>query len=272
MKLLENSIDISEELRYAIDNDYSIGELFFPGSKKFFECIKELKKINALNALELNEIDNFIVGSELGEIADYNDKVVPLDLPIAHSHNVKFEVYHKASGSPRQYTVYTRINNQVVQIDFEDEVGVTMMSSDNGLLEKEELLELHKSLDASHAGYWQLKLALLRKWYRPRRTTNEAKAVFPYIDTALGEGELPDVAVRRTYLANANAGGSWHYDNYFRTLTVFTKDSNWKYQESNKLPVEMQAGDIIKIKPGTLHRFISGDLDMVTLIEDSENE
>jgi quercetin dioxygenase-like cupin family protein len=49
----------------------------------------------------------------------------------------------------------------------------------------------------------------------------------------------------------------WHYDFKDRMVTI-AKGSGWKYQEDNRLPIELKDGMVISIKKEVWHRIIKG--------------
>lgn len=52
----------------------------------------------------------------------------------------------------------------------------------------------------------------------------------------------------------------WHCDREDREITII-ESNGWKYQEDNKLPVDLKDGDVIFIPKDTFHRVIKGNGD-----------
>jgi quercetin dioxygenase-like cupin family protein len=61
----------------------------------------------------------------------------------------------------------------------------------------------------------------------------------------------------------------WHRDRLDRTVTVI-ESTGWKFQEDNKIPVELKAGDTLHIKANEYHRIIKGQGSLVVEITEHE--
>jgi hypothetical protein len=76
--------NISEEMKYHIDNNIAISEgLFRPGSKKYFDVVNEARKLRS-NGLYENTIDNELLDSDLGKFFIYEGERLPLDFPMVN--------------------------------------------------------------------------------------------------------------------------------------------------------------------------------------------
>lgn len=60
----------------------------------------------------------------------------------------------------------------------------------------------------------------------------------------------------------------WHRDKRDRTVKII-ESNGWKFQEDNKLPVELKPGDIVKIKAFEYHRILKGNGSLVVEIDES---
>jgi hypothetical protein len=77
---LQPELEISDDLRYHIDNNITISEnVFRHGSKKFFDIINEARQL-WLSGFYYNNSDDFILESEIGYFGEYQGRLVPLDL------------------------------------------------------------------------------------------------------------------------------------------------------------------------------------------------
>ena len=63
----------------------------------------------------------------------------------------------------------------------------------------------------------------------------------------------------------------WHRDRKDRTVKIIECDG-WKFQEDNKLPIELHNGDIINIKAYEYHRIIKGNGSLVVHITEHETD
>lgn len=76
-------INISKELQYHINKKIPLYEnVFRIGSDKYFDLIKEARLLYRLGQLQVNEGDQRILETDLGEFGVYEGQVVPLDMPM----------------------------------------------------------------------------------------------------------------------------------------------------------------------------------------------
>ena len=61
----------------------------------------------------------------------------------------------------------------------------------------------------------------------------------------------------------------WHRDRKDRTVKIIECDG-WKFQQDNKLPVELREGDTINIKAFEYHRILKGTGSLVVEITEYE--
>ena len=61
----------------------------------------------------------------------------------------------------------------------------------------------------------------------------------------------------------------WHRDRKNRTVKII-ECNGWKFQQDNKLPIELHAGDTIKINANEYHRVIKGTGSLVVEITEHE--
>jgi len=112
-----NSREMSEELRYHVENQIPVSQnVFRHGSRKFFDVISEARIYWKLGKYH-NSLDDFIMESDLGEFGVYEGKRVPLDLPmVEQDHEISEAEYQgrdvdlnkpKRGGSKKFY-VYVR--------------------------------------------------------------------------------------------------------------------------------------------------------------------
>jgi hypothetical protein len=174
MILNENANLISEDLQYHINNNISLtNNIFRYGSKKHLELINEVRKLYKNDLIVLNEQDEWIINTDAGERATYNDKVVLLDLPIEIKDNKIDEAEYKGkkvdlnkpkrnSGPGKKYVVYVKDpkTKNIRKITFGDKKG--------GLSAKVSDAKARKSFAARHnckdkkdkttAGYWACRI------------------------------------------------------------------------------------------------------------------
>jgi hypothetical protein len=164
----------SESLKYHLDNNKPITEnIFRPGSKAFYNVIKEARQLFDDGKIELCDIDKEIYEStEIGKFAYFNGELVPLDLPMENvvelneaeykGKEVKLNYPMRNSGGGKKYYVYVKNpkTGNVKKISFGDVHG--------GLTAKVSNPEARKSFAARHkcstkkdktkAGYWACRI------------------------------------------------------------------------------------------------------------------
>ena len=160
--------EISENLKYHIDNNNSIAEsVFRPGSNAHIILLCEARERFYSGYLELGQLDRQLFESTDLGITDYfNGEVVPLDLPleeleIFEEADVKLN-YPQRGGKKKKYHVYVKNpkTGRVMKIAFGDVHG--------GLTAKVSDPKARKSFAARHncaekkdrtaAGYWACRI------------------------------------------------------------------------------------------------------------------
>ena len=86
MKIIKftESVNVSESLKYHLDNNKPITEnIFRPGSEAFYEVIKEARELFDLGRVNLCDVDKELYEStDIGKFGMFNGELVPLDLPM----------------------------------------------------------------------------------------------------------------------------------------------------------------------------------------------
>jgi hypothetical protein len=84
VRLLEDTESINEVVKYHLQNKISLVEnIFRPGSEKFFDTINEAKRLAKFGHYEpQDELEEELLNSDIGEIAEYEGNLVVLDFPI----------------------------------------------------------------------------------------------------------------------------------------------------------------------------------------------
>lgn len=159
----------SENLQYHIENKISIlDNVFRPYSESFYSLIKEAKKLSSLLTPEDREI---LESTDLGEFANYNDEIVPLDLPMEnedivteaehHGKSVKLNHPTRSSG-PKKYKVYVRDpkSGNVKVVNFGDVKGGLSAKISDPKARKAFAArhQCHLKKDKTKPGYWACHL------------------------------------------------------------------------------------------------------------------
>ena len=125
-----NHFNISEDLKYHIDNNLSLMEnVFRSGSDKFFDVINEARELFNSGKITLSKIDEELINSDLGKKGIYEDKEVWLDLPMINEaeykgKKVELNKPKRNSGSGKKYYVYVKNDKgNVIKVNFGDAKG-----------------------------------------------------------------------------------------------------------------------------------------------------
>ena len=118
--IIKESTQISENLKYHIDNKLSLSETIFRiTSTSYFNLINEVRELHNNNLIKLNEDDLWFVKSNIGESVTLdNGKVVWLDIPFELDQPIN-EAMHRGKkvnlgspfrtpGGPKKFAVYVK--------------------------------------------------------------------------------------------------------------------------------------------------------------------
>ena len=76
----------SESLRYHIDHQIQLGELYRVGSEMYYNTFREARKLYNEGKIELTDVDLALVTeTDIGEYGVYNGENIPLDSPMMES-------------------------------------------------------------------------------------------------------------------------------------------------------------------------------------------
>lgn len=170
-KFLDDSVKISEALKYHASHQLSVTEsVFRPGSQAHLELLAEARELYTTKQILLEESEAILFETtDLGVIGIYEGKEVPLDLPLEVEELNEAEKKGKTPtlgkpmrGGPKKYHVYVRNpkTGNIKMIAFGDVHG--------GLTAKVSNPKARKSFAARHnckekkdrmtAGYWACRI------------------------------------------------------------------------------------------------------------------
>lgn len=119
IKLLRK-INVSEELRYHLENNLTLTEnVFRIYSDSYFNLINEVRNLHRLGFIKLNENDKWIIESDLGKsiLLESGQRVwldapielqEPLNEAIHRGKNVKLGSPFRTPGGPKKFAVYVK--------------------------------------------------------------------------------------------------------------------------------------------------------------------
>ena len=108
---------LSEGLKYHVESGTPILDpVFRPGSKGFFDLIREARAAWCRGDISDSLVDDWIMESDLGEWGLYEGHAVPLDFPVPehiaeseyHGRDVKLNQPFRVSGGGHKFAVYVR--------------------------------------------------------------------------------------------------------------------------------------------------------------------
>lgn len=121
--ILKENVDISEELKYHIENKISLTDNIFRAySEKYFSIINEVRELYQKGLISLNEEDMFMVESDTGFFVEVDGEKIYLDAPYIEElddsytlsetkhrgKNVNIGKPFRTSGGPKKFAVYVR--------------------------------------------------------------------------------------------------------------------------------------------------------------------
>ena len=169
IKLFDSYQQISENLRYHIDNNLPVLEnVFRPQSESFYNLIKEARELFDNNQIELVGIDKQLFETtDLGKFDLFEGEMVPLDLPIENLEEVNEAEYKgkkvsigkpMRSSGPKKYKVYVKNpkTGNVKVVNFGDAKGGLSAKVSDPKARKSFAArhQCHLKKDKTKPGYW----------------------------------------------------------------------------------------------------------------------
>lgn len=149
---------ISEGLQYMKENNISLSEnVYRYGSEKFFETINEARELYTEGKIELNEIDQELIRTNIGEFAQYNNETVPLDLPLYEEDEKNPPLNKPKRGGPKKFYVYVKdpSTGNIKKVTWGDTTGLSTKINDPEA--RKSFAARHKcsqQKDRTSAAYW----------------------------------------------------------------------------------------------------------------------
>lgn len=95
---------ISEGLQYHLDHNIPLTEnIYRYGSKAFFNLINETRELYNNGEIELSELDEQVVSSDIGKTDIYEGEVIYLDFPLTEGENKRVNSPKKSGGKNYVY-------------------------------------------------------------------------------------------------------------------------------------------------------------------------
>jgi hypothetical protein len=177
--LLNKKVDVSESLKYHLDNGLSLTEnIFRIYSKSYFNLVNEVRELYQNGLISLNDDDKALVESDLGRTAELSDgTIVYLDAPIYeqdqdelmleakhHGKNVKLNSPFRTPGGPKKFAVYVKTpRGSIKKVTFGDP---NLRVRNANKARAKSFRARHKcdqKTDRTTAGYWSCNVARYAK-------------------------------------------------------------------------------------------------------------
>ena len=178
--VLKENTDISDSLRYHIDNGVSLTDnVFRVYSESYFDLVNEVRELYNKGKIDLNEEDRVMVESDLGKKVKIGKEYIYLDAPYIYETETEEDILAEAEhrgkkvnvgkpfrtpGGPKKFAVYVRKpGGGIKKVTF----------GDPGLRVKNANKKAAKSFRARHnckdkkdrttAGYWSCNVGRYAK-------------------------------------------------------------------------------------------------------------
>jgi len=174
--ILTESVRISENLKYHLDNQIPLSETVFRiFSPAYFELINEVRKLYNNGLMDINEEDLWLVESNLGESVTLdNGKKVWLDVPFEVKESIN-EAEHRGKkvklgspfrtpGGPKKFAVYVKTpGGGVKKVTFGDP-NLRIKNANKGRAKSFRARHnCDQKKDRTTAGYWSCNVGRYAK-------------------------------------------------------------------------------------------------------------
>ena len=174
--VLKESVEISDNLKYHLDNKITLSEnVFRVYSESFFDLINEVRNLYEFGLIELNKDDKWIIESDLGKSITLDDgRVVYLDAPfeieetlteVKHrGKNVKLNSPFRTPGGPKKFAVYVKTpGGNVKKVTFGDPNLRVRNASKARAKSFRARHKCDQKKDRTTAGYWSCSVGRFAK-------------------------------------------------------------------------------------------------------------
>jgi hypothetical protein len=178
--VLKENIDVSEVLKYHIDNGLSLtNNIFKVYSESYFDLINEVRELYSKGVIDLNEEDSLMVKSDLGKQIKIGKEIVYLDAPYIYEteteedilteaklngKNVQLNKPHRTSGGPKKFAVYVKSETGgVKKVTFGDPNLKVKNANKEATKLFRENHNCSQKKDKTTAGYWSCNVGRYAK-------------------------------------------------------------------------------------------------------------
>lgn len=175
--VVKEGVKISPELQYHIDNGFTLtNNIYRVYSEGYFNLVNEVRNLYNNNNIILNEEDELMVNSDLGQIVEIDGVEIYLDAPyeIMES-NIIDEVKHqgknvnlgkpfRTAGGPKKFAVYVRKpGGGIKKVTFGDPNLKIKNSNKKAAKSFRARHKCDQKKDRTTAGYWSCNVGRYAK-------------------------------------------------------------------------------------------------------------
>jgi translation initiation factor IF-1 len=178
--ILKENCEISENLKYHIDNKLSLTDnVFRVYSENYFNLVNEVRNLWKEGKIGLNEEDILMVESSLGEKVKVNGEIVYLDAPFILEYeieediieeakhrgkNVKLNKPFRTSGGPKKFAVYVKSKSGgIKKVTFGDPKLKVKNANKKAAKSFRSRHRCDQKKDRTTAGYWSCNVGRYAK-------------------------------------------------------------------------------------------------------------
>jgi hypothetical protein len=178
--ILKENCEISENLKYHIDNKLSLTDnVFRVYSENYFNLVNEVRNLWKEGKIGLNEEDILMVESSLGEKVKVNGEIVYLDAPFILEYeieediieeakhrgkNVKLNKPFRTSGGPKKFAVYVKSKSGgIKKVTFGDPKLKVKNANKKAAKSFRARHRCDQKKDRTTAGYWSCSVGRYAK-------------------------------------------------------------------------------------------------------------
>ena len=157
-QFVEKEIVIKEAIDWHLENKVPFFEsVFRVGSNKYFELWREAREMYKKNLIQLHEVDRHLIETDIGEIVEFDGKMVPLDCPMINEEkeNDKKLNTPKRGGSKKFYVYVKKPDGGIKKVSWGDTTGLSIKM--NNPEARKSFAARHKcstKKDRTKASYW----------------------------------------------------------------------------------------------------------------------
>ena len=150
-------------LRFHEENQIPLAHnIFRPHSENYYKLFSYAREMKESISVTLNEFDEYLMSTDIGELAMYEGVEVPLDHPLVEAEykGKEVELNNPKRGGKKKFYVYVKNDKgNVIKVQFGDTSGLS--AKINNLAARKSFAARHNCAakkDKTKPGYWSCNL------------------------------------------------------------------------------------------------------------------